>query len=178
MCLDGCIVYRLHKLTLWIWICFTAVFLQLIFNDRYWKLNAVCAGLHSQQRVNEKCVFLSISLTTMWFAVHVSWPPGSSSGATHCARGLPGDTWEGHYEKAKVYRYDVYTVSVSVGERVSVSLSCELHAQYLLLLACRNILLMLRGLGLCAQAILKLIIDKSEWSSQQSVLWGDNTGGH
>lgn len=53
-------------------------------------------------------------------------------------------------------------MSVSVGERVSVSLSCELYAQYLLLVACRNNLLMLRGLALCAQAILKLIIDKLE----------------
>lgn len=45
-------------------------FESVLQHDRY--LNAVSVGLHSQQRVNEKCVFLSISLTTFWFAVHVS----------------------------------------------------------------------------------------------------------
>lgn len=79
-------------------------------NSTVYLLNAVSVGPHSQQRVNENCVFQSMSLTTLWFAVLVSWPPGSSSGATHCARSLPGDTWEGHYEKAKVHRYDVHTV--------------------------------------------------------------------
>lgn len=127
------------------------------------------------QRANEKCVFLGKSLTEFWFSVHVSWPPGSSSGAAHCARGLLGDTWEGHYEKAEVHRYDTVRVCVVVWVSAGV-VNCM--SGYLVLLACRNILLMLRGLALCARAILKLIIDKLEWSSQQSVLSGDNIGGH
>lgn len=48
----------------------------------------------------------------------------------------------------------------------------------LVLLACHNILLVLRDIAVCAEAIWKLIIDKLELASQQSVLSGNYTGGH